>query len=460
MRLGLRALPARIARFATEAAGNVSLVVGLSAPVLLGFAGVAVDYSTWTRQATILQKAADTAALAAANELRVAEPDRKRIQAVAEAVVKGLVKLGTGDEPVTVKAEPVAEPGGKKDDDPERASAVKVTLWQRKAAIMSRIVTPELTDLEVSATANLVGGTKICVIGLDEKAADTVRLADSARISAGGCSVYVNSTSPAAVRSEDQARVTSLLICTAGGYKGASSNFAPKAPTTDCPRTKDPLAGRPTPPVGGCKHNDLVLGAGLHLPLNPGTYCGGLTLQPGAIVTLNPGVYVIKDGPLHVGPPVLSVSVAGLVSVSLLPATLKGTNVAFYFTGTVKPEKDGSVVPMRFMKESVVEMTAPKTGEMAGLLLREDPAAPAERRFEVVSDSARRLVGTIYLPRGVFSVSANQLVADKSEYTAIITKRMELFQAPNLVLNTRYFDTDVPVPEGVGPNSGRTRLTR
>jgi len=250
----------------------------------------------------------------------------------------------------------------------------------------------------VSATANLVGGTKICVIGLDEKAADTVRLADSARISAGGCSVYVNSTSPAAVRSEDQARVTSLLICTAGGYKGASSNFAPKAPTTDCPRTKDPLAGRPTPPVGGCKHNDLVLGAGLHLPLNPGTYCGGLTLQPGAIVTLNPGVYVIKDGPLHVGPPVLSVSVAGFVSVSLLPATLKGTNVAFYFTGTVKPEKDGSVVPMRFMKESVVEMTAPKTGEMAGLLLREDPAAPAERRFEVVSDSARLLVGTIYLP--------------------------------------------------------------
>jgi Flp pilus assembly protein TadG len=452
MRLGLRALPARIARFATEAAGNVSLVVGLSAPVLLGFAGVAVDYSTWTRQATILQKAADTAALAAANELRVAEPDRKRIQAVAEAVVKGLVKLGTGDEPVTVKAEPVAEPGGKKDDDPERASAVKVTLWQRKAAIMSRIVTPELTDLEVSATANLVGGTKICVIGLDEKAADTVRLADSARISAGGCSVHVNSTSPAAVRSEDQARVTSLLICTAGGYKGASSNFAPKAPTTDCPRTKDPLAGRPTPPVGSCKHNDLVLGAGLHLPLNPGTYCGGLTLQPGAIVTLNPGVYVIKDGPLHVGPPVLSVSVAGLVSVSLLPATLKGTN-AFYFTGTVKPEKDGSVVPMRFMKESVVEMTAPKTGEMAGLLLREDPAAPAERRFEVVSDSARRLVGTIYLPRGVFSVSANQLVADKSEYTAIITKRMELFQA-RTSSSTRAISTPTcPSPRASGPTA-------
>jgi hypothetical protein len=139
---------------------------------------------------------------------------------------------------------------------------------------------------------------------------------------------------------------------------------------------------------------------------------------------------------------------------------LKGANVGFYFTGTVAPDENGVVAPMRFMKESVVEMTAPKTGAMAGLLFREDPNAPADRRFEVVSDSARRLVGTIYLPRGIFSVSANQPVADKSEYTAIITKRMELFQAPNLVLNTRYADTDVPVPPGIGPNSGLTQLTR
>jgi hypothetical protein len=97
---------------------------------------------------------------------------------------------------------------------------------------------------------------------------------------------------------------------------------------------------------------------------------------------------------------------------------------------------------------------------MAGLLFREDTNAAPDRRFEIVSDSARRLVGTIYLPRGVFSVSANQPVADKSEYIAIITKRMELSKAPNLVLNNRYADTDVPVPAGIGPNSGETRLTR
>ena len=146
------------------------------------------------------------------------------------------------------------------------------------------------------------------------------------------------------------------------------------------------------------------------------------------------------------------------MTVSVLPAVLKGNNVGFYFTGNVPADDDGRVTVMRFMKESIVEMTAPKDGAMAGLLFNEDRNAPANRRYEVVSDSARRLVGTIYFPRGIFSVSANQSIADKSEYTAVVTRRLELFQAPNLVLNARYNATDVPVPDGLGPNSGVIRL--
>ena len=146
------------------------------------------------------------------------------------------------------------------------------------------------------------------------------------------------------------------------------------------------------------------------------------------------------------------------MTVSVLPAVLKGNNVGFYFTGNVPADDDGRVTVMRFMKELIVEMTAPKDGAMAGLLFNEDRNAPANRRYEVVSDSARRLVGTIYFPRGIFSVSANQSIADKSEYTAVVTRRLELFQAPNLVLNARYNATDVPVPDGLGPNSGVIRL--
>jgi hypothetical protein len=444
--------------FRRSTSGNVALIFALGAPALFAFIGIAVDYSSWVRQGAALQKAADAAALAVARELNTTILNENRIQAIAESVVAATFNISSGDGTVIVKANLI---NGRRNEERETqgepVKGAKVTLSQRKAAIMSRIVTPELTDLDVSATAMVAGNVRVCVIGLDETAPDTIRLDDSAKISAGDCSVHVNSRDPAAIRSEHDARVLSLRTCTAGGFKGGISNFRPATPVTDCPKTPDPLAERPAPPVGACKYTNLVIPSGLRT-LEPGTYCGGLKLQPGAIVWLNPGVYVIKDGQLHVGPPLLSVGVGGLVTVSVLPAVLKGNNVGFYFTGNVPADDDGRVTVMRFMKESIVEMTAPKDGAMAGLLFNEDRNAPANRRYEVVSDSARRLVGTIYFPRGIFSVSANQSIADKSEYTAVVTRRLELFQAPNLVLNARYNATDVPVPDGLGPNSGVIRL--
>jgi hypothetical protein len=458
-------LSSLLRRFGPSSGGNVLMIFGLGAPLLFGAAGIAVDYSTWVAQTARLRSAADLAALAATRELQVGSPDEARIQAVAQSVVAQQIHVADGDGPVAVATTPI------------RATAqgpikgVKVTLVQRKNAIMSRIVTPELTDIEVSATAQMAGGTKVCVVGLDEAAPDTIRLDDRAQISAGGCSVYVNSKSTTALRSEASAKVTSMLACTAGGYKSTSSaNFAPRPPTTDCPKTPDPLADRPPPPVGSCLFSKLLLKE-ITRTLSPGTYCGGLYIEKGSRITLQPGVYVIKDGPLVVGP---GPSVKGLLDdlgdpshsndddgTAASTGWLKGTGVGFYFTGEVKPnKKTGKAVVMRFEPNSVVEITAPTSGPMAGLLFHEDRTSIVDRRFEILSDSARRLVGTIYIPRGVFNVSANQTVADLSEYTAIVAKRMELFQAPNLVLNTRYTETQVPVPEGLGPNSGKARLVQ
>ena len=42
------------------------------------------------------------------------------------------------------------------------------------------------------------------------------------------------------------------------------------------------------------------------------------------------------------------------------------------------------------------------------------------------------------------------------EYTVVVTRRLELLQACNLVLNARYSDSDVPVPGGHGPNGGES----
>jgi hypothetical protein len=391
--------------------------------------------------------------------LQVGTPSEARIQAVVESTVNASFRAKEGDGAVTISGIPI------RSGSSSQIVGVKVTLSQRKKAVMSGIVTPTLTDISVTAVARSSGATRVCVVGLDPSAADAIHLDNSAQILAGNCSVYANSTSPSAIRADGGSKITSLLTCTAGGYRGYGSNYAPSAPLTDCPRVPDPLADRPPPVVESCPKKPLKIKKQT-TTLNPGTYCGGLYIENGANVTLNPGIYVMKDGPLVIGP-----AKPGAKGTDKLqdkdddgtPASrgsVKGSGVGFYFTGQLEPNDEGQLIAMRFEQNSVVELTAPTNGSMSGLLLQEDRTVNSDRRYEVLSDGARRLVGTIYLPRGTFEVSANQSVADQSEYTAVVTKRLELFQAPNLVLNTRYGDTNVPVPDGLGPNSNKFRIVQ
>lgn len=89
---------------------------------------------------------------------------------------------------------------------------------------------------------------------------------------------------------------------------------------------------------------------------------------------------------------------------------------------------------------------------MAGMLFFEDRAATGNPRHRILSDDARMLLGTIYLPKGRLQIDASKPVADRSAYTVIVAQRLELYAGPNLVLNTDYGSTDIPVPQGLGPN--------
>ena len=73
--------------FGADASGAVALIFSLVAPVLLGAAGTALDYVTWTRQQAHLQTAVDAAALSAARELTITSADQARIDAIARSIV-------------------------------------------------------------------------------------------------------------------------------------------------------------------------------------------------------------------------------------------------------------------------------------------------------------------------------------------------------------------------------------
>ena len=93
---------------------------------------------------------------------------------------------------------------------------------------------------------------------------------------------------------------------------------------------------------------------------------------------------------------------------------------------------------MRFEPNTTISLTAPKSAEMAGILIAEDRKNPVGQQFEIYSNNARTLLGTIYIPQGRLYVAANNPVSDQSAYTIIVARRFNLSEGPVMSLNTNY----------------------
>ena len=76
-----------------------------------------------------------------------------------------------------------------------------------------------------------------------------------------------------------------------------------------------------------------------------------------------------------------------------------------------------------------------------------------------LSDNARNLLGTIYMPQGEIIIDATKPIADKSAYTVPVVNQLHLYSGPNLILNSDYNATEVPVPMGVGPFGAKIFLS-
>lgn len=410
-------------RLTTSKSGNMTILMGgvmFAAACLI--AGV-VDYMSVSNQKQALQGVADRAALAAAQELVVSAGSDTRVSAIAASFVDANYKA-----PHATAAEIL-----------EGGQAVTVSISAEPKTFFPGPIANGVSSIDVEATADVAGGGYVCMIGLDVNSVATLNMMNRARLTATNCAIYSNSTSSKSLWLHDFARVNADLICVAGGVQGAEASFTLSPPTEDCPAIDDPLRDRPQPDAGAatdCDFRNTMVLPNMDQTLEPGIYCGGITVT-GATASLRPGVYVIKNGSLTV--------TAG--------GALVGENAGFFLTGA------GAVI--QFGRDSRISLTAPRTGVMAGLLFFEDRESDHAIYHQITSNDARRLVGTMYLPRSKLLIDATRPIADRSEYTVIIAREFELRDGPELVLNTDYESSPIPVPEGVGNNTEKTvRLVR
>ncbi|MFH6785481.1 MULTISPECIES: TadE/TadG family type IV pilus assembly protein [Methylobacterium] len=444
-------------QFAQDRGGAFLIAFAVALPVLLGSVSAAVEYSRLLYRKAQLQSAADAGALAGATMLKLANADDASVTSVTRQTIEGQART-PGDRQSRVTA---AIGDGRR--------SVSTVVEETVPSLMGKLLSLPSTTLIVRATAQLLGSVRLCLLALDSSAKGAFDLEKKAQITADGCSLYSNSTSPSGIQGRDSATARALSICSAGGFDGAKALFTP-TPVTDCAPVGDPLKDRPLPsPDNTClvlspnadpttksrsRHGNVVTAT---VTLDPGTYCGGLHVTETAMVTLRPGTYIMKDGPLIVDK----------------KASMSGQGVAFFFTGN----KAG----MLFDKDTTISLTAPTSGLMAGLLMAEQRTvvnpvpvpidlyltpppppppgpAPPMRQYRIISDNARTMLGTIYLPAGRLIIDGSRPVADQSAYTVIVARQINLYEGPNLHLNANYGATSVPVPDGVGPKSGTASL--
>ncbi|MGB7336740.1 MAG: TadE/TadG family type IV pilus assembly protein [Salaquimonas sp.] len=424
-------------KFIKNTNGSFAMIAAIAVPIIVGTMGLVTDYVLFFDQKNKLQQAADVAALASVKELSLAgsaAAKSNQLQEVATAYALSAYYNNDADlaraPDISVEAIPDTDKG-----------EVAVNLTYRWAPMFAQFFDGRVTPIKVSAKAKLAGNTLTCVVGLmppQSFAKSSIHLENNAILDADGCAVYSNSTSRFGLRADGSAKMTAQSICTAGGVLTiGSAKFSPQ-PITDCPKIEDPLLSRSVPTYNGCSAKDTTISE--TTTLDPGVYCGGITITGDSNVTLNPGLYVIKDGPL-------------VVSEN---ASFIGKGVSFFLTGP------NSVFD--FQANTTIDLSAMEKGPTAGLLFYEDRSVPHSfdfnpfllnklpadvRLHRITSNDARNLLGTIYLSKSIVLVDADSPVADASAYTAIITGRLWLREGPILTLNADYTDTTVPVPDGI-----------
>lgn len=400
--------------------GNVAITFALLLPVLFVSAGIAIDFQARLAQKASLQEAADTLSLRGARELLLDSAMKISVEGLLEATApKQFASLGDFEMTPAVDT---------------KAGEVTVMISQpsRESFFLSQFI-PHEDPIIVRATAQASGGANVCVISLDPAARDSILLSGTAKLTGAKCAIFANSTNSSAIGSYNSAKLSTKLTCSGGGYGGASMNYDP-VPVTDCPIREDPLVARTPPTVGPCNHTRFSVKDYIGT-LQPGVYCSGMAILGNSQIQFAPGVYVIKDGDMEV----------------LGTSRIAGTNVGFYFVG------NGADL---FLYDQVeVEISGRETGLMSGMLIWQEPSGKAMKVFEVASNNVRNLTGTIYIPNGKFLARASAPVGQSSAYTAIVAKKIELLSGANLVLNTNYDQTSVPVPDGIGGTStGGVRL--
>lgn len=413
-----------INKYFKSESGSIATSIAILAVPLMCFAGVAIDYASLNNARSNLQEAADAAALASAKELGLVSTKDETVKQVASEYVFTNLQNSLSENKTlsSTEIETVISPSRKD---------VTVNIAYTWTPMLIQHIDSSALPIKVSSTASLAGEQSVCVLALEQNTSKAIDMGQQATMTANDCVIFSNSTDARGISVFKQSNMSGSHIMSSGGYDGPHASFNP-LPITDAPAVEDPLKDRKQPTVGPCDYNGTFVQS--NSTLKPGVYCNGLFATGSVEVKLSPGIYIIKDSPL---------SIQG-------NASLIGDDVSFFFTGNATFD---------FGTSTQAVLSASKSGPLAGILFFEDRNSPINRDFTIRSKDAEKFEGAIYLPKGKLLITGKSRVGQKSSWTAIIANRIDIGVGPDIIINSDYANSSIPVPDGISSGS-QVRLKR
>lgn len=417
----------------SDESGYAYMFTGLAFTAILGFSGAALDMANWYFERRNTQNIADAAAVAGT----IVDIDAASFTDVEAAALEEAVRNGFEDDGVNLVTVTDSAAGSSGGITPR----VEVVV-QRQIPVY---LISAFVGTEVPISARAVGGLRAlgpqCVVALNEGADRAVEFSGNTAVDVG-CGVISNSDSEEALYIGGNASLTANPAQAFGDISivGSGDLDSTFPPMPYSPRMDDPLADTIYPmPNGGCDSGDITVASSGSLALAPSSgdgaangyrICG--TLKVHGDLTLAPGTYYVDGGNF----------------VAEGTATITGDDVTIVMTGATA----GDVGDIHIRGGAAVTLTAPDTGDWAGIVFYQDPIADGSTTNHFRGGATMDLTGAVYFPTGNVDYSGG---ADAPGCTMIVADTVS-FTGDTFLKNDLTECETVGLGDGLGGKSQQT----
>jgi Flp pilus assembly protein TadG len=383
--------------------GNVALMVALMLPALLMVGLGAIELNQVQADQRATQNVADAAALMGAGQMAVTPSGAaQRAQAFAQAQLGGIQTYAA----VTVSA------------TAGQASTMTVQIDTQRASFFGSLFPPGGFHTRVMSVAQGEATTPLCVLNISSTLTDQIHLTGNSQLQAGACLVHSNQALTADAGAAIQADTNEAGTVATGPILNAPRLLAPSI--------ADPFSALNVNPTSCASPAPTTLTGTSSLPA--GIHTGPVNIAGNATATLMPGDHYFCQG----------LNVSGNSSVT-------GTDVDMVFDKGSNLNLSGA--------GTTLTLGGRQSGPLAGFVIIADRNYNGS--FNLQSDFIKGLTGTVYVPTATLTINGSAKAGDTSPWTVIVAENLQINGGAQLVINSNYSLSSVPVPTGVGNLSAK-----